>query len=80
MNDRALKHLFDHLERSLDRLAEALAVSAEEPLVIDGTIQRFEFTFELFWRAVRRLLARQGIEAHSPKAVLQQAYRVALLY
>ena len=79
MNDRALKHLFDHLERSLDRLAEALAVSAEEPLVIDGTIQRFEFTFELFWRAVRRLLARQGIEAHSPKAVLQQAYRVAWL-
>jgi nucleotidyltransferase substrate binding protein (TIGR01987 family) len=79
MNDRALKHLLDDLGRSLDRLAEALAVSAEEPLAIDGTIQRFEFTFELFWKALRRLLVRQGIEANSPKAVLQQAYRLGWL-
>jgi nucleotidyltransferase substrate binding protein (TIGR01987 family) len=79
MNDRALTQLFDDLGRSLDRLGEALTVSADEPLVIDGTIQRFEFTFELFWKAVRRLLARQGIEANSPKAVLQQAYRLGWL-
>jgi nucleotidyltransferase substrate binding protein (TIGR01987 family) len=79
MNDRALTHLFDDLGRSLDRLAEALGISAEEPLAIDGTIQRFEFTFELFWKAVRRLLARQGVEANSPKAVLQQAYRLGWL-
>jgi nucleotidyltransferase substrate binding protein (TIGR01987 family) len=79
MNDRALKHLLDDLGLSLDRLAEALAVSAEEPLAIDGTIQRFEFTFELFWKTIRRLLARQGIEANSPKAVLQQAYRLGWL-
>lgn len=79
MNDRALTHLFDDLERSLDRLAEALGIAAEEPLAIDGTIQRFEFTFELFWKSIRRLLARQGIEANSPKAVLQQAYRLGWL-
>jgi nucleotidyltransferase substrate binding protein (TIGR01987 family) len=79
MNERTLRHLFDDLGRSLDRLAEALAVHADEPLAVDGTIQRFEFTFELFWKAVRRLLARQGIEANSPKAVLQQAYRLGWL-
>ena len=79
MNDRALTQLFDALRRSLDRLAEALAVPEGEPLAIDGTIQRFEFTFELFWKAVRRLLVRQGIEANSPKAVLQQAYRLGWL-
>jgi nucleotidyltransferase substrate binding protein (TIGR01987 family) len=79
MNERALKQLFDDLGRSLDRLAEALHVAAEEPLVIDGTIQRFEFTFELLWKSVRRLLARQGVEANSPKAVLQQAYRLGWL-
>ena len=39
MNDRALTHLFDDLGRSLDRLAEALGISAEEPLAIDGAIQ-----------------------------------------
>jgi nucleotidyltransferase substrate binding protein (TIGR01987 family) len=63
----------------LDRLAEALKVGAEEPLAIDGTIQRFEFTFELFWKVVRRLLARQGVEANSPKTALQQAYRLGWL-
>jgi nucleotidyltransferase substrate binding protein (TIGR01987 family) len=79
MNERALQRLFDDFGRSLDRLEEALRVPAKEPLVIDGTIQRFEFTFELFWKAVRRLLARQGIEANSPKGVLQQAYRLGWL-
>ena len=79
MNDRALTQLFDDLARSLDRLGEALTVPEDMPLAIDGTIQRFEFTFELFWKAVRRLLARQGIEANSPKAVLQQAYRLGWL-
>jgi hypothetical protein len=54
MNERALKQLFDDFGRSLERLAEALSVRADEPLAIDGTIQRFEFTFEPFWKAVRR--------------------------
>ncbi len=75
MNDRALQNLLDSLGRSLDRLAEALRVPEDQALAVDGTIQRFEFTFELFWKTVRRLLAREGIEANSPKAVLQQAYR-----
>lgn len=79
MNDRALQHLLDDLSRSLERFGEALDVSEEEPLAIDGTIQRFEFTFELFWKTVRRLLARQGIEANSPKAALRQAYRLGWL-
>ena len=79
MNARALEHLFDDLVRSLDRLGEALRVGAEEPLAIDGTIQRFEFTFELLWKSVRRLLAHQGIEANSPRRALQQAYRLGWL-
>ena len=79
MNERALKHLFDDLARSLDRLAEALTVGAQAPLAIDGTVQRFEFTFELFWKVVRRLLALQGVDANSPKVALQQAYRLGWL-
>ena len=68
MSERALEQLFDDLGRSLGRLAEALGVAAEEPLAIDGTIQRFEFTFELFWKTVRRL---------GPQGVLQQASGLA---
>ena len=79
MNERALRQLFDSLNASLERLGEALAVPEDRPLAVDGTIQRFEFTFELFWKALRRLLAGQGVEAHSPRAVLQQAYRLGWL-
>lgn len=79
MNDRALQHLLDDFGRSLDRLDEALQVPEEQPLAIDGTIQRFEFTFELCWKTLRRFLAGQGVEANSPKAVLQQAYRLGWL-
>ena len=60
MNARALEYLFDDLVRSLDRLGEALRVGAEEPLAIDGTIQRFEFTFELFWKSVPPTAHRLG--------------------
>jgi nucleotidyltransferase substrate binding protein (TIGR01987 family) len=74
MNDRALERLSEDLARSLDRLAGALRIPEEEPLAIDGTIQRFESTFELFWKVLRRLLARDGIEANSPRAALQQSY------
>jgi nucleotidyltransferase substrate binding protein (TIGR01987 family) len=79
MNERALRHLLEDLGRALDRLGEALAVPEDAPLAVDGTIQRFEFTFELFWKALRRRLAGDGIEANSPKAVLQQAYRLGWL-
>jgi len=36
------------LGRALERLREALSEPATNPLAIDGTIQRFEFTIELF--------------------------------
>ena len=72
MNDRALEKLSEDLARSLERLAEALRVPEEEPLAIDGTIQRFEFTFELFWKMLQRRLARDGVEANNPRVVLQQ--------
>jgi nucleotidyltransferase substrate binding protein (TIGR01987 family) len=79
MNERALRQLLDSLNASLERLGEALAVPEDRPLAVDGTIQRFEFTFELFWTAVRCLRAGQGVEANSPRAVLQQADRLGWL-
>jgi nucleotidyltransferase substrate binding protein (TIGR01987 family) len=79
MNESALRQLSDSLNASLGRVGEALAVPADRPLAVDGTIQRVEFTFELFWKTVRRLLAQQGVETNSPKAVLQHAYRLGWL-
>ena len=35
---------------------------------MDGTIHRFEFTFELFWKTSRRFLQQEGIDTASPKS------------
>jgi nucleotidyltransferase substrate binding protein (TIGR01987 family) len=79
MNERALEELSNNLARALDRLAEALDVPEDDPLAVDGTIQRFEFTFELFWKTIQRLLAREGVEARSPKSTLREACRLGWL-
>jgi nucleotidyltransferase substrate binding protein (TIGR01987 family) len=74
-----LHRLFDEFGHAVDRLREALAEPEANPLLVDGTIQRFEFTIELFWKATRRLLAHEGIETSTPRETLQRAYQVGWL-
>jgi len=69
----------EKLERALARLEEALAEDPSAPLVLDGTIQRFEFVFELCWKAMRAVLADQGIETASPRAAIRAAYAAGLI-
>ena len=40
-------------EQALRRLEEALA-KPEDPIVRDACIQRFEFTFEMAWKALQQ--------------------------
>jgi nucleotidyltransferase substrate binding protein (TIGR01987 family) len=63
------------LERALNKLGDIL----QEPLtthdyVLDATIQRFEFTIELFWKSLKHLLALKGVIVTFPKDCLQKAY------
>ena len=41
---------------------------------IDATIQRFEFTFELFWKSLKDFFYEKGLELHYPKDIIKQAY------
>jgi hypothetical protein len=52
--------------RALDALTEG-AGEAKSALEIDGVIQRFEFTYELFWKLLSDRLREQGLDAQSPK-------------
>ena len=54
------------LGEALGRLKEAL----------DGTIHRFEFCFELFWKNFKNLAQMEGREANSPKQALAAAYQM----
>lgn len=40
-----------NLGSAIERLQEALQEPLTNNLALDGTIQRFEFVFELFWKS-----------------------------
>lgn len=72
---KKIKRFLRDLEKALKRFEEATLVSVEEnEFAIEATIQRFEFSFELFWKTLRILLFDHGIDAGSPKQVLKEAY------
>lgn len=63
----------------LEKALAALGTMVSEPIDpkranIDATIQRFEFTIELFWKYLKRLLAERGVIVQYPKDVLREAY------
>lgn len=60
-------------------MEEALNENQENSLIVDGTIQRFEFTIEIYWKMLKRLLLREGIEAKTPRETLKEAYQVGWL-
>jgi len=79
MSEETLRESIQSLGNALDRFGEALAHPDPDAIVMDGTIQRFEFTFELFWKTLRRFLQREGLDTASPKNTLRHAYRRGLL-
>jgi nucleotidyltransferase substrate binding protein (TIGR01987 family) len=64
----------DYLNQALDRFDEALAIPLTNPLAIDGTIQRFEFCFELSWKAVKTVAMHFGADKRSPRDAFKAAY------
>lgn len=78
MNEKPSQSL-TNLGAALERLREALQEPEENKLAIDGTIQRFEFVIELYWKTLKRLLAWEGIQTQTPREALQQAYQAGWL-
>ena len=65
-------------EQALRRLEEALA-KPEDPIVRDACIQRFEFTFEMAWKAVQSYALAEGVECVSPRDCFRTAFRLGLV-
>ncbi|GAE47325.1 nucleotidyltransferase [Mesobacillus boroniphilus JCM 21738] len=69
----------NNLEQAIARLEEALAEDLSNSLLVDGTIQRFESTIELYWKTLKRILVSEGIETRTPKETLKEAYQIGWL-
>ncbi len=64
---------------ALARLAEAVR-DAVDDLDRDGAIQRFEFTLDLAWKALKTVLEeRYGVVCRSPKGCLRDAYQQGII-
>ena len=74
----------DVLEYSLKKLIDAHKRLEEgigqvkDELDKDGVIQRFEFTFELLWKALKIYLEHQGIIVKTPRDSFVEAFRIGL--
>jgi nucleotidyltransferase substrate binding protein (TIGR01987 family) len=77
MNERRERLLAD-LDSALERLSEALAAPKTD-LNRDASIQRFEFTFELFWKSLKLEAESAGLRAFSPKDAIRAAFQIGLL-
>ncbi len=75
MTQVKLAQSLDNLEQALARLRDALAVAEPNQLMIDGTILRFEFVIELFWKTIKRSLAAEAVHVTTPRETLKAAYK-----
>ena len=74
MTQARIKELYDDYKNALLRLKEGLEEDISKGgIIVDGTIKRFEFTFELAWKLEKEILDYNGIEARNPRTVIKEA-------
>jgi nucleotidyltransferase substrate binding protein (TIGR01987 family) len=80
MNAERIKDIYSDFKNALERLKEALSEDVSKgSIIIDGTIQRFEFTFELAWKLAKSILNYNGIEVETARLVIKEAFKADLI-
>ncbi|GAB7386965.1 nucleotidyltransferase substrate binding protein [Bacillaceae bacterium] len=80
MNGERILEKFDDYQNALKRLGESLKLNLFDSIVVDGVIQRFEFTFELGWKLMKAILEYEGIsEVNSPRGTIKEAFKFGLI-
>jgi len=68
----------EKLKRAFLRLKEAVE-RARDDLDRDGVIQRFEFSIELFWKTLKKVLEYNKVECYSPRDCVKKAFRYGMI-
>lgn len=79
MLEKRMYEKFYDFKNALERLNEALNMKIDEDIIIDGIIQRFEFTFELSWKLMKSYLEYEGIDVNSPRSTIRKAFENKLI-
>jgi nucleotidyltransferase substrate binding protein (TIGR01987 family) len=72
---------YENYKNALIRLNDGIMkFDQTNDLLRDGLIQRFEFTFELAWKALKAIFEDEGLTGlNSPKTVLREAFSAGLI-
>ena len=73
-----LDRLTTDVRAALERLGQALR-EPKNDIVRDAAIPRFEFSFELFWKALKARAENEGLRVVSPRESLRAAFQLGLL-
>lgn len=80
MSKERLKEKFDEYRKAVIKLKEALEEDLSNPLLYDGVMQRFEFTYELAWKLMKLYLEFEGIATvNSPRTAFKEAFAVGII-
>ena len=73
---------FQSLDKAMARFGESLIIpdnSEYTERLQDGAIQRFEFTIELYWKVLKKILLDEKAETTTPKDTLSKAFQFRLI-
>lgn len=75
---------FDNFKRAYDLLNEAITLSKSRQLTAleqEGTIQRFEYTWELAWKTLKDYLEHQGVilDTITPASTIRAAFSAKII-
>ncbi|EKD27536.1 MAG: nucleotidyltransferase substrate binding protein, HI0074 family [uncultured bacterium] len=80
MNQKRINQRIEDFKNALKRLDKVLKEDiTKTDAIIDATIQRFEFTFELSWKLLKDILSYNGIEALNPRSTIKEAYQQKII-
>jgi nucleotidyltransferase substrate binding protein (TIGR01987 family) len=80
MSDRKLQDSLENLQRALTKLEAALLIPRDRELVVEGTIQRFEYVIELMWKTLKRALEFEGLHPKTPRESVKEAFKIGWLH
>jgi len=73
-----LQDKFKNFSQALRKLEKAIKEEGYE-LSLDGTIKRFEFTFEMSWKALKKFLLYEGFDCKTVRECIKTAFQTGFI-